>query len=175
MNNDISEIIPQLYISNWFASNNENIIKEYNIELVITIETREKPSNILDYYNNNKIHHIYYYLDDHPNSIINKFFDHSSSIISEYINNKKNVLVHGYDGISRCSTLIVNYLLKDYYIYNNVYDNPEFSLNYIVNFCKEKRRFVNPNTAFMKQLLLKTYEYDLNYKHYNLCDKKFEY
>ncbi len=50
MDNDISEIIPHLYISNWFASNNENIIKNYNIDLVISIETRNKPQNILNYY-----------------------------------------------------------------------------------------------------------------------------
>jgi dual specificity phosphatase 12 len=175
MNNDISEIIPGLYISNWFASNNENIMEEYNIKLVITLETRGKPRNILNYYNKNKIHHIHYYLDDHPNADIKRFFDHSESIISEYIRNNKNVLVHCYAGISRSATIVLNYLLKDYYIYNNIYDSPEFSLNYILNFCKGKRRFVNPNIGFLRQLLLKTYEYDLNYNHYNLYDKKFDY
>ncbi len=175
MDNDISEIIPHLYISNWFASNNENIIKNYNIDLVISIETRNKPQNILNYYDRNRVQHIYYYLEDTPNANINKFFDHSSNIIDDYIKNNRNVLVHCYAGISRSATIIMNYLLKDYYIFNDIYDSPEFSLRHILNFCRGRRRIINPNVGFMQQLLLKTYEYDLNYNHYNLYNKKYEY
>ena len=75
MNNDISEIVPHVYISNWYTSNNPDIIKKYNIKGVITIETRPKPQEIIDYYRNNNINFMYIYLPDIEYADISKFFD----------------------------------------------------------------------------------------------------
>ena len=48
-NNDITEIVPHLFISNWFTSNNPNVLYNNQIKAVITLETLEKPNDILNY------------------------------------------------------------------------------------------------------------------------------
>ena len=47
---DIVEIIPHLYICNWDTSNNKDVIIKNNINAVITLETRPKPSEIINFY-----------------------------------------------------------------------------------------------------------------------------
>jgi protein-tyrosine phosphatase len=160
MERDIVEIIPHLFISNWFTSNNKNIIKEYNINAVITVETYPKPHDILRYYNENNIDFAYINLEDSPNANIYKFFDSSYNFINSHIRNKKNVLVHCYAGISRSATLIINYLCRNLYTYNNLSnENPINILNYCVNFAKNKRSIINPNIGFLEQLKRKVIEY----------------
>ena len=70
---DINEIIPYLFISNWNTSNNPNVIKKYNIKAVITLETIDKPKDIIDFYKNNNIDFMYIRLYDDPNSDISKY------------------------------------------------------------------------------------------------------
>ena len=60
--NEINEIIPHLYISNWDSSNDITKLENNNIEAVITIETRNKPTSILDYYKKNNIHFLFLYI-----------------------------------------------------------------------------------------------------------------
>lgn len=161
MERDIVEIIPHLFISNWFTSNNKNIIKEYNINAVITVETYPKPHDILRYYNENNIDFAYINLEDSANSNIYKFLDTSYDFINFHIKNKKNVLVHCYAGISRSATLIINYLCRNLYKYNNLSgENPINVLNYCVNFAKNKRPIINPNIGFLEQLKRKVIEYN---------------
>ena len=67
---DISEIVPHLFLSNWDTSNNIDIIKKYNIRAVITLETRPKPAYILDFYKKNNIDYMYIFLYDSSDSDI---------------------------------------------------------------------------------------------------------
>lgn len=152
MNNNVDEIIPHLYISNWGSSNDPKKIKQYNIKAVITIETRKKPEYILKYYKENNIDFLYLYLDDMPNEDISKYFDISYNFIKKHIDKKENVLVHCYAGISRSSTIIFNYMLREYYL-NNGYKCPRCILKYFLDYSRNKRPIINPNTGFINQLL----------------------
>ena len=153
MNNDISEIVPHVYISNWYTSNNPDIIKKYNIKGVITIETRPKPQEIIDYYRNNNINFMYIYLPDIEYADISKFFDVSYNFINNFVNKHQNVLVHCFAGISRSATLILNYMIR------KLLENPSMRnekvdniLSYVLYHAKGKRRVINPNEGFIKQL-----------------------
>ena len=48
--NNINEIIPHLYISNWDSSNDITKLEKNNIQAVITIETRNKSEYICKTY-----------------------------------------------------------------------------------------------------------------------------
>jgi len=108
---DITEIIPHLFLSNWFTSNNPNVLYQNNIKAVITIETLEKPSDILLYQQMNEIESMYINLPDSPSANIYQYFDTTYSFIKNKISKGENVLVHCYAGISRSSTIVLNYIL----------------------------------------------------------------
>ena len=72
--NDINEIIPHLYLSNWFTSNNTEVLKNYKIKAVITLETRPKPEHVLMYYNNYRIDNMYITIPDIPDADIMQYF-----------------------------------------------------------------------------------------------------
>ena len=135
--NEINEIIPHLYISNWDSSNDITKLENNNIEAVITIETRNKPTSILDYYKKNNIHFLFLYLDDYPNENIYKYFDISYKFIKDHISKNKNVLVHCHAGVSRSSTLILNYMLRTYYK-NGGMKCPNCIFYYFLNYVRLK-------------------------------------
>lgn len=167
--NDITEIIPHLFLSNWFTSNNPNVLYQNNIKAVITIETLEKPSDILLYQQMNGIESMYITLPDSPSANIYQYFDTTYSFIKNKISKGENVLVHCYAGISRSSTIVLNYILKDFYKNNKNnknFTNPQEILYCSLNFVQKRRHIVNPNQGFLNQLLRKTMKY------INECQKK---
>jgi protein tyrosine phosphatase len=161
--NDIVEVFPHLYISNWYTSNNILELKNNNIKAVITVETRDKPDQIIDDYKNNNIDFKYLFAYDVPSFPIDIYFDDSYEFIDKHIKNGDNVLVHCYAGISRSATIILNYIIRKIYEYNNnKHLCPCYVLNYGLNIVKNKRDIINPNTGFIKQLLQKTKHYYKN-------------
>jgi protein tyrosine phosphatase len=170
---DISEIIPHLYLSNWFTSDNPNILKKYNIKAIISLETMPKSVSVLNYYKNNNIDHMYIYIPDIPSADISEYFNETYKFIKKHISKGENVLVHCMAGISRSSTIVLNYLLRNLYennpeisfnkhTYNNTEQNscPCNILKNVLNYVRQQRRVVNPNNGFMKKLLLATIEYE---------------
>jgi protein-tyrosine phosphatase len=166
--NDIDEIFPHLYISNWYTSNNEDVILKNNIKAVITLETRPKPQEIKKFYSMYGIDYIYINIGDMPNENIYKYFNMTYDFIKQYTSNHQNVLVHCYAGISRSASIILNYIIKDTYINNinnmKVYnESPGKIVNYILLYAKEKRYIINPNEGFLRQLIYAA----SNYKNHN--------
>lgn len=158
---DIDEIIPHLYISNWDTSNNKDVIIKNNIKAVITLETRPKPDEIVNFYKLHDIDYIYINIGDDPNEDISKYFNFTYDFIKKYISHNKNVLVHCYAGISRSATIILHYIIKDQYLNNlNTYkESPESIVGQILLYAKQKRYFINPNDGFLKQLIYSAYNY----------------
>jgi protein tyrosine phosphatase len=152
-NQDINKISDFLYISNWETSNNPYVLKKYNIKAIITIETHRKSNEILDYYKENNIDYLFLYLYDLPSEDISKYFDISFAFIDKHIKKGENVLVHCMAGISRSSTLILNYLIRKYYErYNYSSKCSNCIVNYFLQLCRLKRPIINPNPGFITQL-----------------------
>ena len=74
-------------------------------------------------------------------------------LINNFVNKHQNVLVHCFAGISRSATLILNYMIR------KLLENPSMRnekvdniLSYVLYHAKGKRRVINPNEGFIKQL-----------------------
>ena len=149
---DISEIVPHLFLSNWDTSNNIDIIKKYNIRAVITPETRPKPAYILDFYKKNNIDFMYIFLYDSSDSDIEKYFDTTYSFINNHISRGENVLVHCWAGVSRSATIVLNYMLKKFYDNKNSNICACNSMKTILSYASQKRPVLNPNDGFKLKL-----------------------
>jgi protein tyrosine phosphatase len=155
MNNlyeDIVEVYPKIFISNWYTSNNPRVIEKYKIKGVITLETRPKPPEIIQYYKNNNIDFMYIYIPDSHLTNINMYFKPTLAFIIKHLNKNENVLIHCYAGISRSSTIILNYIMFDLYLIKRFTIIPNEMINYVLNLVRKKRHFINPNFGFMTEL-----------------------
>lgn len=169
MNNDMTEIIPHLFVSNWFTSSESSILNKYKIKGIITVEMLEKPIDILLYQKMNKIEHIHIRLQDYPSANIYQYFDMTYDFIRNKISKGENVLIHCYAGVSRSVTILLNYMIRTFYQNgnNDIKNSPREVFYKVLDFVKQKRPIVNPNQGFMNQLLKKTHEYSNEYFRYN--------
>ena len=166
-NNDITEIVPHLFISNWFTSNNPNVLYNNQIKAVITLETLEKPNDILNYQKLNNIEFLHIKIPDDPNANIYQYFDLTYNFIENKISKGENVLVHCYAGVSRSATIVLNYILRNYYKnkLNIKMSDPYEVLNLILHLAQQRRPIINPNKGFLNQLLRKNIQYSNQYLH----------
>ena len=162
--NDINEIIPHLYLTNWYTSNNIEVLKNYKIKAVITLETNPKPAHILEYYKKYNIDNMYITIPDSPDADIMQYFDKTFDFIDKHISKGENVLVHCMAGISRSSTIVLNYIIRKMYENNEVVSCPCKLLNEVMEYVITKRPVVNPNDGFMKQLLMVSMEYQKEWR-----------
>ena len=153
--NDISQIITGLYISNWATSNNINVLENKNIRAVISIETTPKPDYILNYYNMRGIDYMYINLYDAPNANISKYFDVTFNFIRKHLSIGENVLVHCMAGISRSSTIVLNYIIRSIYEKGYVQKDPYNVVEDVIHFAQNRRPVINPNYGFRQQLIAK--------------------
>ena len=159
--NEITQLSEHLFLSNWETSNNTHVLKKYNIKAVLTIETRPKPYYILKYYANNNINYGFVYLPDMPSANIKQFFDYTYKFIDDHIQKGENVLVHCWAGISRSVAIILNYILKKYYMkYKRIQTmDPENAIISTIYNIRKFRPIINPNQGFLDQLKNKCYKY----------------
>ena len=159
-----NEIVPHLFISNWYASNDINFIQNKNIRAVITLENTYKPQYILDYYKNNNIDFMDIGINDDPKENIYQYFDSTFEFINNHIRRGENVLVHCAAGISRSASIIIHYIIRKYFEGNDLRDvNSSEMLNYIIDEIR-KIRPINPNRGFVQQLLQAIEKYKTMYK-----------
>ena len=158
--NDIDEIIPRLFISNWDTSNNPSALENKNIKAVITLETTPKPDYILYYYKIKGIDYMYINLPDFPGADISKYFDTTYNFIKKHLSKGENVLVHCMAGISRSSTIILNYIIRRVYETGNVQKDPYNIVKDVIDYSRTRRLVINPNQGFQQQLLAKANEYN---------------
>lgn len=161
-NTDINEIIPGLYISNWETSNNTDILDKNRIKAVITLEMSSKPEYILYYYKMRGIDNMQIQIPDFPNSDISKYFDITYNFIKKHLSKGENVLVHCAAGISRSSTIILNYIIRNIYEHGYVQKDPYNIVKDVIDYSRTRRSVINPNQGFQQQLLAKATEYSKN-------------
>ena len=157
--NDITEIIPQLFISNWATSNNPAVLKKYKINAIITLEQTPKSKQVLDYYKSRNIDHYHIYIPDSPNFDIQQYFDSTYDFIKYHIERGDNVLIHCMAGISRSATIILNYIIRSGYETYIVNMCPCKFVDNVLEFARSKRSIINPNQGFMRQLVLSAIKY----------------
>jgi len=184
----ISPIIPNIYISNWTASADFNKLRDSQIRAILTVERRSKDSYTLSLYEQNEIDFLQIPIDDDPSVNISIHFDPTFDFINNHVMKGENVLIHCYAGISRSVSIVLNYLIRRLYIKAkdaNAFIGPETALAKSLDLIQKSRPVANPNKGFMVQLLDKAREYakttnqrELNYRSSNdkpvsMCEKNF--
>ena len=136
-NNDanISQITKHIYVGNLSTAYNHNILKENNIEYIVTA-----------IWNMPRINEFIYTMQiniiDLPQTNIAQYFEKSNTFLDNVIETQQNVLLHCVCGISRSITLVIAYFIYKFRI------SPKIALEYI----QTKRVIANPNKGFMNQL-----------------------
>lgn len=88
--------------------------------------------------------HLFLDVRDRPDEDIGRYFEECSAFIQKHREQGHSLLIHCMSGRSRSTTLLAAHLLltKEY---SSVYD--------VLEFLKEKRCIIHPNTGFILQLL----------------------
>lgn len=130
----MTEIITnKLFLGDMFDANNEIMLKEKKINCIICLAEEVNIS-----INNPNINIYKYNFQD------NYFFDISLYFheIEQIIDKEKIVLVNCAAGISRSSTIVIAYIMKQY----------EINLKDTFMYVKNKRNIICPNKRFLKYL-----------------------
>ena len=107
---------------------------------------------------------MYITLQDSPNANISKYFDVTYEFIKKHIEKGENVLVHCWAGISRSSTIALNYMIRTAYENNKINTCPCEVVKGVINFAKTKRYVIDPNQGFQRQLLIAAMKYQNQWK-----------
>jgi len=124
--NQINKIIDGLYIGNYNAALDPNIITSYNIQTIVNCTKKKNRINM-------NVDYLQVPIDDPPSiadtEYVNSNFVPIVTFISNSINNGKNVLVHCIMGAQRSPTIVAIYLMV------------KFGVNYqvAIQFIKSKR------------------------------------
>ena len=134
MLNDIDEIIENLYLGNFSASENIQQLKDLGIKKDLSvIDFNDFPN----YKDENIIHKSVEVSDfDHQNII--QYFGECLN----FIKGEEKILVHCMAGASRSATIVIAYLM---WIEKMKFDDA-------LNFVNSKRPIVDPNDGFREQL-----------------------
>ena len=149
MLNDIDEIIENLYLGNFSASENIQQLKDLGIKKVLSvIDFNDFPN----YKDENIIHKSVEVSDFDYQNIIQYFGE-----CLNFIKGEEKILVHCMAGASRSATIVIAYLM---WIQKMKFDDA-------LNFVKSKRPIVDPNEGFREQLkifekLLEDNNYDID-------------
>ena len=136
----MNHIFKNIYLGDYRAAENENYLKMYDILSVVNCAAE------LDY-NYKDIKSFELYLYDMPEERILPIFETAYNFVKRHLNH--NILVHCYMGISRSTSFVVFYLMKE-----NGWD-----YNTCIEFIKEKRPIADPNYGFENQLKEYYYKY----------------
>lgn len=160
----MDNVFKNLYISDWFSSNDKHLLEQNNIKAIITLETRFKNDEILELYRKMKIDYMYIYILDDPRSYIYMYFNDAYYFIKRHIEKNENVLVHCWAGVSRSASIVLYFIMR-YLSETNPYYR-ELSVcckyNYALSIVKQKRNFINPNKGFVQQIKNSIYMLDNN-------------
>lgn len=143
----MDHIIDNIYLGNWVDSTNWKVLEARNIKSIFTLnvekyDTKCRKKNM----EARGIAHLFICIDDRPDENIKHHLDTGV----KYIHGAGPILVHCSAGISRSASFVIAYLIR----YKNM------SVNEALAFCRSRRRRVNPNIGFIKQLR----EYEVKYK-----------
>ena len=108
------ELIPNLFIGSIGTASNLKILKETGITHIVCA------AKGVEAYYPNKFTYLKLDLLDTENEDIKKYFDEAGEFINKALKEKGKVLVHCHAGISRSSTICLAYIIKYFFIFNNI-------------------------------------------------------
>ena len=138
-----------IWLGNIIAAEDILFLKAKNITHVLTAIPTIQAQSLVQLYKNNGIkHHIVDSMDICTQDM-SPYFPESCEFIAEALKNG-NVFIHCMAGVSRSTTLLTAYLMKEW----------KMKTDDVIIHIKSKRPYARPNDGFYKQLL--KYEKSLN-------------
>lgn len=113
--NNVDEIIPNLWLGDYHSSQSIGFLKRYNIKCIIRI----MPEKTLLKFNTIKYVIVPIKDKDICNDNLNQLFDNLSEIIHHHLMRNEGVLIHCKRGHHRSATVTAAYLMK-YYNYDYI-------------------------------------------------------
>ena len=139
----MNHIYKNIYLGGRKAAEDEILLKQYDIKTVINCaaELRYDYKDLISYELN---------LYDMPEERIISVFESAYKFVKKHLSN--NIFVHCYMGISRSSSFVIFYLMKE----------EKWDYETCYNFVKKKRPCIDPNYGFERQLKEYYYKYVKN-------------
>ena len=129
----MNHIFKNIYLGDYRAAEDEIYLKMYDILSVVNCATEL-------YYDYKDIISFELNLHDMPSERIINIFENAYDFVKRHLNH--NVLVHCYKGISRSTSFVIFYLMKE-----NGWDYET-----CIDFIRQKRPIADPNYGFERQL-----------------------
>lgn len=140
---EANEILPNLWLGNIGSASNKQALDDHHIKNIVSLAIGTRSLF-------NDIHYIHISLLDHPDEQIIEKIKPILPIVHQLLLDAKPVLIHCMVGASRSVAFLICYCMK----------YKSWSLNYCLDFIKEKRPLISPNTGYLVQL--QNYEKELN-------------
>ncbi len=141
----MSRITNRLFLGNENDASDVNFLRRNNIGMVINFAVEVPKPKVYD----KNIEYVKFNLNDSPGQDILPVIYKVYNFLPKYLENtRRNVLFNCYAGISRSATVLIGFLM----LYLNM------TLNSAFNLVKSKRKIVNPNSGFMRQLMFLDYK-----------------
>lgn len=137
--NTISCILPNLFISDMFCAQDEDIVSKLDITAVINLSP-DLAKNAFE--SNPNFIYLTLHIQDNAKTDISKYFDVTKNFIDKHKKSRK-ILVHCAAGISRSATIIIAYVMKTLHL----------SFQDAFTFVQEKHSATDPNLNFLIQLM----------------------
>ncbi|XP_050739682.1 dual specificity protein phosphatase MPK-4-like isoform X1 [Eriocheir sinensis] len=129
-----------LYLGNLTAAVDFPTLRSYRVSHILTVDNQPLPASITSLQG---MHFMYINVDDMSHEDLLSHFEDAVSFIKDG-QEKGNVLVHCYFGVSRSATLVTCFLMKKY----------KLSLDEALQRVKSRRYCIGPNPGFLEQLAL---------------------
>jgi protein-tyrosine phosphatase len=147
-----SQIIPNLFITDWDSAESEELLERHKIVAVLTIETDLKSLRVLKMYKDRGIAFLQIKIDDYPEEDLASHLDKTYEFIATNIA-KGGVVVHCMAGVSRSPAVVIDHLVRSRYDACKLPLDAEEVLNKAHNDVLNARPQVRPNGGFLHQLL----------------------
>jgi protein-tyrosine phosphatase len=135
----ISEIKPWLFLSGNLVARDLQVIRKNGITRILNAAHTVCPNY---FQSETDLHYTSFELIDHPKENIDQYLLNAIDEIEYTREHSEKVLVHCHQGISRSATLVIAYIAwKD-----------DLSIADALAYVKDKRRIIQPNAGFLKQL-----------------------
>lgn len=147
---NISQITEDIYLGNIHGASDEKLLNLIGITHIINLSCQPN-------FFPNKYKYLKIDIADSPNVDISKYFDLTNKFLDRAISENGKIFVHCMAGISRSPTIVISYLML------------ELNLMTAYKTVQSRRRIINPNEGFMRQL----YKYEQYLSNYDAILPKY--
>lgn len=143
LDGSMSRKLPSIYLGSVKTLSEHPEFLDQIGAVVSVIDSDRFPKKLLQHYVGRDRGFLYIDLDDDRHENLEQYFDQTHSFIKRHLDRGFNVYVHCVAGMSRSSSVVAAFLMKEFGL------TAEEALNYV----KSRRPIIRPNSGFIHQLV----------------------